>query len=244
MTQKYIKLKDKDVPTNIRSYKKSKSIKIYFKGNVLNISKPKWVSINEALLLIQRNENDIYDKYIKILNSEIKTSKQWKTGEKIYYKGEQFEIVREYQDKYIVSVRADIKTKKLFVILPKDIEEAEVKKCVDNAIKRLFKNYTETLILEKLLYWSKKTNLKYNAVKVRDATTRYGSCMPAKRNLYFSSRLIMLPENVIDAIIVHELCHLKFKNHNKDFYNLVEQYIPNYKEIDKWLKQNGKLIMF
>ena len=40
------------------------------------------------------------------------------------------------------------------------------------------------------------------------------------------------------------MTHLKFKNHNKDFYNLVEQYIPDYKEIDKWLKQNGKLIMF
>lgn len=244
MTHKYIKLKDKDVPTNIRSYKKSKSIKIYFKGNVLNISKPKWVSINEALLLIQRNENDIYDKYLKILNSEIKTSKQWQTGETIYYKGEQFEIVREYQDKYIVSVRVDIKSKKLFVILSKDIEETEVKEYVDNAIKQLFKNHTELLILERLPYWSKKTNLKYNDVKVRDATTRYGSCMPSKRNLYFSSRLIMLPESVVDAIIVHELCHLKFKNHNKDFYSLVEQYIPNYKEIDKWLKQNGKMIMF
>ena len=244
MTQKYIKLKDKDVPTNIRSYKTSKSIKIYFKGNILNISKPKWVSINEALSLIKRNENDIYEKYIKILNSEIKTSKQWKTGEKIYYKGEEFEIVREYQDKYIVSVRVDIKARKLLVILPKDIQEVEVKEYVDNAIKQLFKNHTEALILERLPYWSKKTNLKYNDVKVRDATTRYGSCMPAKRNLYFSSRLIMLPENIVDAIIVHELCHLKFKNHNKDFYNLVEQYIPNYKEIDKWLKQNGKMIMF
>lgn len=244
MTQKYIKLKDKDVPTNIRSYKNSKSIKIYFKGNVLNISKPKWVSINEALLLIKRNENDIYDKYIKALNSEIKTSKQWKTGETIYYKGEQFEIVREYQEKYIVSVRIDIKAKQLLVILPKDIQEFEVKEYVDNAIKQLFKSHTEELIFKRLPYWSKKTNLKYNDVKVRDATTRYGSCMPSKRNLYFSSRLIMLPENVVDAIIVHELCHLKFKNHNKDFYNLVEQYIPDYKEIDKWLKQNGKMIMF
>ena len=244
MTQKYIKLKDKDVPTNIRSYKTSKSIKIYFKGNILNISKPKWVSINEVLLLIKRNENDIYDKYIKLLNSEIKTSKQWKTGEKIYYKGEQFEIIREYQAQYIVSVKIDIKTKKLMVILPRDIEEAEVKEYVDKAIKQLFKNNTEALILERLPYWSKKTNLKYNAVKVRDAITRYGSCMPSKRNLYFSSRLIMLPENVIDAIIVHELCHLKFKNHNKDFYDLVEQYIPDYKEINKWLKTNGKMIVF
>lgn len=244
MTQKYIKLKDKDVPINIRSYKTSKSIKIYFKGNILNISKPKCVSINEVLSLINRNENDIYDKYIKMLNSEIKTSKQWKTGEKIYYKGEQFEIVREHQDKYIVSIKIDEKNQRLIIKIPKDTQEIELKEYIDKVIKQLFKNNTEALILEKLPYWSKKTNLKYNAVKVRDATTRYGSCVPSKRNLYFSSRLIMLPENIIDAIIVHELCHLKFKNHDKDFYNLVEQYIPNYKEIDKWLKQNGKIIMF
>ena len=54
----------------------------------------------------------------------------------------------------------------------------------------------------------------------------------------------MLPDDKVDAIIVHELCHMKFKYHNKDFYNLVQTYIPDYKEIDEWLKQNGKIIMF
>ena len=83
-----------------------------------------------------------------------------------------------------------------------------------------------------------------NQVKVRDATTRYGSCMPSKKNLYFSSRLIMLPDDKVDAIIVHELCHMKYKYHDKQFYDLVATYIPNYKEIDKWLKQYGKIIMF
>ena len=68
--------------------------------------------------------------------------------------------------------------------------------------------------------------------------------MPSKKNVYFSSRLIMLPDDKVDAIIVHELCHMKFKYHNKDFYNLVQTYIPDYKEIDEWLKQNGKIIMF
>ena len=53
----------------------------------------------------------------------------------------------------------------------------------------------------------------------------------------------MLPQDKIDAIIVHELCHMIHKNHSKEFYNLVKQYIPNYDEIDKWLKENGKLIL-
>ena len=81
-------------------------------------------------------------------------------------------------------------------------------------------------------------------IKIRDAITRYGSCMPNKRNLYFSSRLIMLPMDKVDAIIVHELCHIKYKYHNNDFYNLAEKYISNYIEIDKWLKKNGDNILF
>ena len=71
----------------------------------------------------------------------------------------------------------------------------------------------------------------------------YGSCIPSKKILHFSNRLIMLPEDKVDAIIVHELCHIIHSNHNKEFYELVKKYIPNYDEIDKWLKENSKMIM-
>ena len=70
-----------------------------------------------------------------------------------------------------------------------------------------------------------------------------GSCIPSKKILHFSNRFIMLPEDKVDAIIVHELCHIIHSNHNKEFYELVKKYIPNYDEIDKWLKENSKMIM-
>ena len=54
----------------------------------------------------------------------------------------------------------------------------------------------------------------------------------------------MLSKDKVDAIIVHELCHIVYKNHNRQFYNLIEKYIPNYNEVDKWLKKNGNIIMF
>ena len=53
----------------------------------------------------------------------------------------------------------------------------------------------------------------------------------------------MLPEDKVDAIIVHELCHIIHSNHNKEFYELVKKYIPNYDEINKWLKENSKIIL-
>lgn len=64
-----------------------------------------------------------------------------------------------------------------------------------------------------------------------------------KKALHFSNRLIMLPEDKIDAIIVHELSHMTYANHSSKFYDLVQEYIPNYFEIDKWLKKNVKRVM-
>ena len=239
-----LKIKELEIPTEIKNYKTSKSIKIYFKGNVLNITKPTRLSKKRLLQILKDQEDDIYNKYKKILDSEIDSIKQWKTGEKIYYQGEEFSIVRNITDSKQISILLQPDNKILLIEIPKDLEQNIIKQTVDKAIKKLFKNNTEVLIAKKLPYWSKITGLKYNEFKIRDATTRYGSCMPSKKNVYFSSRLIMLPEDKVDAIIVHELCHMKFKYHNKDFYNLVQTYIPNYKEIDEWLKQNGKIIMF
>lgn len=239
-----LKIKDKEIPINIKSYKNSKSVKIFFKGDMLTVTKPQRLSMRDLTKILKENENEIYSKYEKIMSSEINTIKQWQTGEKIYYKGVELAITREYQKTNKINVQIEESSKQLKIRVPEGIQDEDIKFNVDNVIKKLFKINTEVLINDRLPYWSKITGLKYNQVKVRDATSRYGSCMPSKKNLYFSSRLIMLPEEIVDAIIVHELCHLVYKNHDKQFYGLVEKYIPNYKEIDKWLKINGKMIMF
>lgn len=239
-----IKVKDLEIPIEIKSYKTSKSVKIYFKGNQLTITKPKRLSNKTLMNIIKENEAQLYKKYKKILGAEINTIKQWSTGEKIHYQGEEFIIIRENNIKKLINIEIEKEEKQIIIKAPENVEQQILKKSIDNAIKKIFKRNTEILISDKLPYWSKITKIEYNQVKVRDATTRYGSCMPSKKNLYFSSRLIMLPEEQVDAVIVHELCHIKFKNHDKNFYNLVSEFIPNYKKLDKWLKKNGNIIMF
>lgn len=240
----YIKIKDLEIPIDIKSYKNSKSVKIYFKGNTLQVTKPKSLSLIALMKILKQDEEKIYDNYKEVLSSEVSTIKQWITGEKIYYKGEEFTIVRENKNTTRVSVNLNLEQKQIIITLSENISQQQAKIYIDKLIKKLLKRNTEAVIAERLPYWSKITQIGYNEVKVRDAITRYGSCMPSKKNLYFSSRLIMLPIDKIDAIIVHELCHMKHKNHNKEFYDLVAKYIQNYKEIDKWLKINGKIIMF
>lgn len=79
-------------------------------------------------------------------------------------------------------------------------------------------------------------------VTVRCQRTRWGSCS-TKRNLSFNCLLMLTPPEVIDAVAVHEVCHLKEMNHSAAFYAHVLRLCPDYRRWDKWLKENGKLLL-
>ena len=242
---KYIKIKDKEIPVEIKSYKTSKTVKMYFRGNKLIITKPKRYSIRNILELLKQEENNINDKYEKILSSEIETSKQWKNNEKIFYKGEEYLIRREFNNQTRIFINIDEKEKQFVISIPNnELSQESIKFTIDKGIKKLFKANTEYLISQKLPFYQKITGFEINDVKVRDAISKFGSCIPSKKSLQFSSRLIMLPEYLVDCVIVHELCHLKVSHHNKEFYDLCSYYMDDYLLRDKELKKWGNKLMF
>lgn len=82
-----------------------------------------------------------------------------------------------------------------------------------------------------------------NNVKLSDTYTRWGSCSH-KGNINLATRLLLAPEEVLDAVIVHELAHLVEQNHSSRFWAQVERALPNHKEYDEWLKDHGKGLLF
>ncbi|BBL45553.1 zinc metalloprotease [Nanobdella aerobiophila] len=96
------------------------------------------------------------------------------------------------------------------------------------SFKKYLKDILKKDIIYKLNYWSKIMNLEYSKVYIRSSKYVWGSCS-SKRNLNFSIRLISIPDNILDYIIIHELSHLLYFNHNKKFWNHVSKYYPNYK---------------
>lgn len=85
-------------------------------------------------------------------------------------------------------------------------------------------------------YFSEITGLVPSSVKITSAEKRFGSCS-GKNALCFSYRLMMYPPEAIDYVVVHELAHIKHKNHSAEFYKLVEHYLPDYKECENMLKR-------
>ena len=91
-------------------------------------------------------------------------------------------------------------------------------------------------------HFAELLGVKYGRITIRNQKTRWGSCS-SKGNLNFNCLLMLTPPEVIDYVVVHELCHRKEMNHSKAFWNEVEKIIPNYRDHINWLKDEGSIIM-
>ena len=96
------------------------------------------------------------------------------------------------------------------------------------------KQQAKEILPGKVAYWSGVMGLTPTGVKITTAQTRYGSCS-SRNSLCFSCFLMQKPEPAIDLVVVHELCHIREKNHGPRFYALLAQYLPDYKERQKLL---------
>lgn len=95
-----------------------------------------------------------------------------------------------------------------------------------------------SVIPDKVKYYAEIMGVTYGRITIRNQKTRWGSCS-SKGNLNFNCLLMLMPDKVLDYVVVHELCHLKQMNHSKKFWKEVERYMPDYQNYKKWLNENG-----
>ena len=115
----------------------------------------------------------------------------------------------------------------------KKLGREEIQKLADQALK---------VIPERVAFYAPLVGVSYGRITIRNQRTRWGSCS-AKGNLNFNCLLMLTPPEVIDSVVVHELCHRLEMNHSKAFYDNVLRVFPEYRKWDKWLKTNGNAIM-
>lgn len=109
----------------------------------------------------------------------------------------------------------------------------EIKDLANKALK---------VIPERVKYYAPKVGATYGRITIRNQRSKWGSCS-GKGNLNFNCLLMLAPPEVLDSVVVHELCHRKEMNHSDKFYAEVLRVYPDYWIWDKWLKENGDLLM-
>ena len=107
---------------------------------------------------------------------------------------------------------------------------------------RSFVAKAKEFIPQKVEFFADRIGVTYNKITIRCQRTRWGSCS-SKGNLNFNCLLVLLPDEIIDSVIVHELCHRKQMNHSAKFYAEIEKVFPDYNCCRQWLKKNGNKYM-
>lgn len=158
----------------------------------------------------------------------------------------------EIQYSKIKNIYIHIKDGKVIVKAPKRVSKKQIEEIVNQKkewiIKSLEKEskrkekeplYTleefKEIIEKNVNELVKTTGLQPNKVRIRDIKYAWGSCSK-DRNITLNYKLISYSEDAIRYVIIHELCHIKHMNHSKEFWGLLEKYMPNYKEVKKEFK--------
>lgn len=204
---------------------KRKSISLCIKNNGDFIVKaPAKCSQNKIYDFIKQKADWIIKKRTEQFNSPFKPL-TFDRDESINILGKPYNLV--------MADTSRVKLTENQIILPK----VNTKSKLIAYLKKIAKNH----INERLKLIAELFNFKYSSFSITSAKTCWGSCN-SKNELHFTFKLIMCPEDVVDYIVLHELCHTKVKNHSKEFWKLVETCNPYYKINEQYLKKNRGII--
>lgn len=237
----------------IRSKRKSISVEFHLTEGI-KVRIPAKLQDKALIGFLQDNETVIVKKFEETLKQQAKfqmepLDKIYVSGTKLPYLSENVTLIISPEVKltskknikdlrktaYVYFIEEDVNEKILRIeTLVSDINF--LRECVINR----FKEQAKKIFRVKAEFYAKVMNVSYKNITIKEQKTRWGSCS-SLGNLNFNWKLVMMPEVIVDYVVVHELSHLKFMNHSKEFWKEVEKVLPDYKKHKNWLEKNGIL---
>lgn len=169
-----------------------------------------------------------------------------------------YEIVYSSRKTMAIEIKPD---GRVFVRCPRNVKEQEARRFIESrrgwveahlqAIRnqprqplltedelREMTAVTKDYVTRRVAYYAPRMGVTYGRITIRKQKTRWGSCSN-EGNLSFNCLLALTPPEIVDYVVVHELCHRMEMNHSPRFWALVKQVMPDYERRKKWLKENG-----
>ncbi|SJZ86469.1 hypothetical protein SAMN02745174_01768 [Cetobacterium ceti] len=211
----------------IRKNMKNVYIKIDEKGDLI-VSAPLNFSENKIYELLESRKKIIEEKLKKI------KIKEYKDGDEIYFLGKKYILkIKEIPEK---ENKVEIGNDQIIFSM-KDSNNLEKRKRI---IKNWYMEEGQNIIIPLFEKYLKIIKKDINRVTIKDLKSKWGSCNPRTRNINLNMQIFSRPIEFVEYVIFHELTHLLYPHHQKEFYEFIEQYMCNYKEIIKI----GKLNMY
>ncbi len=217
---KAILINQETIPYQIRFSKKAKYLQLRINhSNGLELVIPKRYSLNDGEKFLNEKKD-----WVKKYAGKIKKSET-----DFFYLGEKIKILLNY-DLFVNRPQIKFENKILQAKLPSDSNYSLME------IYLVFlKKHAKKYFIARTNFLANKFDFKINKISIRGQKTRWGSCTSSGK-LSFNLKLLRFRKEVIDYVIIHELCHTKEMNHSKKFWTHVKDYCPEYKSLRKELK--------
>lgn len=229
---------DKTIEFNIL-HKKRKTFGIYIDifGNI-EVRVPKDAKEPQIMELVEQKFDWILKK-----SSEMKErtkgyrKKDYVEGETFLYLGEEYPIQIIETDE--IDKNNTVLQEGILKVFVKQYEEDQVQE----ALKRFYYQQGKAILDQRIRYYQKILKVKPKSFRLANNKGNWGTCN-SRGELTFHWKLIMAPIEVVDYVVVHELCHLIHMNHDRSFWRLVGKILPDYEEQQNWLKNsNWKMVL-
>lgn len=211
----------------VRSKRKTLALIVENDGK-LTVRAPFGMKDADIRRFVKQKENWIKKKQAKSRNETMRP-REYVDGETFPYLG------REYHLQIVPDMNPALVLDGTFRLKKSEVENAE------SVFVAWYKKQARKELTTRVDYYAEKYGFDVKKIRISSARTRWGSCS-TRGTLSFTWRLILAPQDVVDYVVVHELCHLRELNHSKKYWSLVEDIMPDYKARRAWLKKHGETL--
>ncbi len=215
-------------------YKKRKSIGVYidFYGQI-EVHAPKGTPLEAIVLVLEDKWDSMIQKSREMKDRlEIPREKIYNHGEVFLYLGISYPIL----------ICANLELKQDYVVFEQGKLVVNVKQHKDElirqALKRFYYQQCKAFVESRIRIYQAEFKMKPRSLRITDDNSNWGSCN-SKLELTFNWKLAMAPMEVIDYVVVHEMCHMVHLNHDRSFWRLVGKILPDYERRSNWLALSG-----
>ena len=219
----------------VKKTKRIKSASITIDKNIVTIAVPKTLKNKRVKEIISKRKNWIEKKLKEQADKPNYNLINCVDNESLNYLGKKYilKVIQEKEESIKMAGR------NLIATIP--IVDKDSNKDIKNLLIKWYQLQAKRWLKKKTLLFSKSIGVKPESISIKNYRSRWGSCS-GNSEISYNWKIILAPHNVIDYVVIHELCHLIEFNHSSLFWQNVGKYSSDWKECRNWLKENHKIL--
>lgn len=227
-----VKYQNKTIAYTINKAK-IKNIYITIENGEVVIKAP-WYTTRNQIQEVVESKRDWIMKKLEEYNVSPRKAKEYEDGEKFQILGESYYLNIYYKD--INNAILNVENEKIEIILPLSYAEEDNTEQIKKMIDKMYYMIAEKEVESAMEKTRKMVGLAPEEYKIKKIKYAWGTCF-SRKVITINQNLMMYSRKAIEYVVLHEICHLKYMNHSKKFWEMVESYMPAYKEAEKELKK-------